>query len=157
MDSTSKTKFNGFPLAFLKNKGHIQANGPLHCFRPFIDGINKDVRDQPGSKPLIAGSCQMYNLLSHRVRDRREHHDAQLGQVTAAIAGGNLAYKNLETKAAGFRELLESGYPHERFRDKIQTTVPKSLRVETNYTVDFDLLDEDFSDGGYVTKFIIKS
>ncbi len=150
-DISSPTKFYGFPLAFLKDKGHIQANGPLACYRPFIEDINDSIHACPGDSPVRAVAFQGYSLTSHRVRDRRENHDAQLGQVTSAVAGGNLGNNSLSTKALRIRENLEvQGYPHSRFAFKIQSrATPKQFRFETNYIVDMDLVAEDYYHGRY--------
>lgn len=97
----SDTPFSVFPQAGLVTVGHIQAEGLVTPYLPLLQKLNSKVKvqdddhmsdddlDMPTCAPIVGIACQAYNALMHNTRGRTaQHHDAQRGLVTAALAGG---------------------------------------------------------------------
>jgi hypothetical protein len=107
---------DGYPLAFLRTVGNIQADGIPPCFYPLLKKINRSVgkrncfgnsssddededeeddrsdnADDCNRKPHLQAvkgvSAQFYNYIMHRVATCAGRHDAQQGTVTAAVSG----------------------------------------------------------------------
>ena len=134
----------GYPLAYLGDKGHFQANGPTVLYRPLIRSINEQVGDQEDSRALTAVASQGYNHLSHRVRHRQRTHDAQLGQVTAAVGGAFSNERSTKRKCQTRITQLENGFPHELFDHKIKNSeVDTSFRLENVYRLSLNQMDPD--------------
>lgn len=175
----SPTTFHFYPQAGLRTAGHVQANGLITKCYPLVHTIDRDIQD-PLDEPDARGpndndnhegigngnptfvysrqsvfgiSSQGYNTVMHRTRGRKaQHHDAQVGLVTAAL-GGAWAVNNTSQSKTGRR--IEAGcarkMPHKAFADKIRNQpLSRDLRMENVYYIDVNALQLRFRNGGYV-------
>ena len=166
------TSYNVYPQAGLVNAGHFQADGLIAPFLPLLHQLNAQVQlqdsdamieDNPlgatghdSQPPAIIGvGCQGYNGVMHVTRGRcAQHHDAQRGLVTSALAGSwakiptNIQTARLKLAHCNIR------LPHEEFKEKIENNADEpldcSLRLENTCVVDLELLAPEYRNGGYV-------
>jgi hypothetical protein len=168
-DNLINTHFRVFPQAGLMSYGHIQANGLISRFLPFLWDINRQVsitneragslfsddgQDDEGPRsphPAVTGiAMQAYNSVMHYARGRgATHHDAQLGLVTAALAG-SYAHTSKERNVATAKGMLcRDDRPHDRFARKIEEDgVSRELRFENVYCLDLKAMKQEAQDGG---------
>ncbi|KAF8833578.1 hypothetical protein BDN67DRAFT_985937, partial [Paxillus ammoniavirescens] len=170
--SCPNVPFTLYPMAFTKSLGNIQAKDIMPVYQPRIDLINDrhrpaihevdsdyDDDDTPTRRgaPVLRGThCQVYNSLSHRVRDAAKFHDVQLGMVTAAFSGTT-------AKSAGGHNLwtrrmdqCNNALPHIRFAQKVAgPSQPESMRFENTYTLDVYRLEEVCRNGSTIYDEII--
>jgi hypothetical protein len=153
------TKVEGYPLAFLRTVGNLQATGAPHCLTPTLRTINERVRKagngrrhgtEDSSTPedsdgptvdtgpvLTATSSQFYNLVAHRMAPRAGMHDSQQGVVTAALAGAFAHGVKDRNTAKRKRTACDDDLPSARFHQRIHMPdCPKACRAEVVYTVD---------------------
>jgi len=166
----SDTSFSVFPQAGLVTAGHIQAEGLVAPYLPFLDKLNAKVRvqdddqmsdddsDTPTLAPIVGIACQAYNSLMHNTRGRSaQHHDAQRGLVTAALAGGFAKSDANIRKARQLQNLCSNRLPHLEFKEKIANNNDKpldcSLRFENTFVIRMDQLKPMYHDGGFVSYF----
>jgi hypothetical protein len=93
---------------------------------------------------------QAYNSAMHYAWGKgATHYDAQLGLVTAALAGSYAhtpKEKNVATLKAG---LCGEDRPHNRFARKIEEDgVSRELRFKNVYCLDLKAMKEEAQDGG---------
>ncbi|KAF7970095.1 hypothetical protein HWV62_25024 [Athelia sp. TMB] len=102
-DHAPQVFVNAFRQCGFKSAGHIQANAiPLPMVTlvakinsnvaatAFDDGSDEDDEQGASQGPKLAlkgVDCQFYNAVMHRVRGTADTHDAQRGDVTAALTG----------------------------------------------------------------------
>ena len=166
------TDYYAYPQAGLQRYGHFQADGMMNPINPFIKEMNDRLRYQPENEPVdgdneedplfppetsphppVTGvATQGYNSAMHYARGRgAQHHDAQLGLVTAALAG---TYATSEKEKRIASERLRScrqNLPHERFNNKIkEVDITRDLRMENVYCVDMLAFKPDYRTGGCV-------
>jgi hypothetical protein len=164
---TTPTPFTFYPQAGLRSVGHIQANGLItHCY-PLIAQIDRALRhrdhcqrsvtpfgdsDDSDGLPdnayegmtVISGiSSQCYNAVVHNTRGRTaQHHDAQVGLVTSALAGAWASPNTAASRTA--TKILENctrKLPHDAFADKIKNpAIQRDLRLENVYCINLDAL-----------------
>jgi hypothetical protein len=162
------TSYDIFPQAFLKSYGHFQASGLVHGFHKIITDVNRSVgqpvqiTDNDGDDyvadsqdedtaiaeatrfraAVAAVASQGYNELVHRTRGHGGHqHDAQLGLVTAALAGSYARTTTAIAKRERLRTHCDIDLPHERFAHKIESDVTNcDFRLENIYTIDISTL-----------------
>jgi hypothetical protein len=159
--------YHAYPQAGLQRYGHFQANGMMNPVKPFIKEINEQLRvrnrsdsgnrededDAPEMSPhppVTGVATQGYNSAMHYARGRGvQHHDAQLGLVTAAI-GGTYAVSAKEKRIALARQQsCRHNLPHERFNNKIhEAEITRDLRMENVYCVDMLAIKPEYRSGG---------
>jgi hypothetical protein len=161
-----------YPQAGLKIAGHFQANGLMQNFLPLLKQINSDLDrvdddddddssmdDTPEQreKTVVHGlACQGYNAVMHSTRgDSAQHHDAQLGMVTGALAGSWATGDVPERTARKLRERCSRQLPHACFSEKIKNdNISRDLRLENVFYIDVAAMKRDAQDGLYVLRFI---
>jgi hypothetical protein len=147
-----------YPQAGLKVAGHFQANGLMRSFAPFLQDINKsfDVSNEEGpgtpppTTPFVHGiACQAYNVVMHATRgDSAQHHDAQLGMITGALAGSWAKSPSNKRTAQRLQEKCAHLLPHESFEAKIQNpSISRDLRLENVFYIDLQGMDKRYQDG----------
>jgi hypothetical protein len=162
-----KRGYDAYPQAGLQRYRHFQANGMMNPVKPFIKEMNQLLRDQNGNQgrngddeddepemsphpPVTGVATQGYNSAMHYARGRGvQHHDAQLGLVTAAL-GGTYALTAKEKRIALERQQsCRQNLPHERFNSKIhEAEITRDLRMENVYCVDMLAIKPDYRSGG---------
>jgi hypothetical protein len=164
------TPFSVYPQAGLVTVGHIQAEGLVAPYLPLLDKLNTKVRvqdddemsdndsDMPTHAPIIGIACQAYNSLMHNARGRgAQHHDAQRGLVTAALAGGYAKSDDNVRKARYLQNHCSNHLPHLEFKEKIANNNDKpldcSLCFENTFVIHMDQLKPMYHDGGFVFYF----
>jgi hypothetical protein len=163
----SDTPFSVFPQAGLVTVGHIQAEGLVSPYAPLLQKLNSKVRvqdeedhsnndsDLSTNVPIIGIACQAYNALMHNTRGRTaQHHDAQRGLVTAALAGGYAKSDSNVRKARTLQNQCRTRLPHLEFKEKIANNNDQpldcSLRFENTFVIHMDQLNPVYHDGGFV-------
>lgn len=161
------TSYNVYPQAGLVTAGHFQADGLISAFLPLLHQLNTQVElqgdamieDDPLSTtqphPILGIGCQGYNAVMHVTRGRcAQHHDAQKGLVTSALAGSWAKTTVNLRKARSKMNACNNLLPHEEFREKIENDTEEpidcSLRLENTYVVDLNCLAPQYRNGGYV-------
>jgi hypothetical protein len=167
--------FYVYPVAFTKHMGNVQARGLMTNFnqrftlidkamRPHLqgddpdednslagDGPDIDGENNPprlGSSVLHGISCQVYNELSHRVRDEAKFHPVQLGMISTAMAGTTAKTNSGRRRWQRRLDQCNAGLPHERFVEKVTgNDQPQALRFENTYTLDIHRLSNDKQNG----------
>ncbi|KIK31714.1 hypothetical protein CY34DRAFT_19642 [Suillus luteus UH-Slu-Lm8-n1] len=175
--------FYVYPVAFTKDIGNVQSHGLMTNFnrrltlidnvmRPRLpdddadendslagDGPGLDGEDNPprlGSSVLHGINCQVYNELSHRVRDEAKFHPVQLGMISTAMAGTTAKKITGQRRWQHRLDQCNVGLPHERFVDKVSgNDQPQALRFENTYTLDVHQLSDDRQNGRAIYELII--
>ncbi|KAI6038204.1 hypothetical protein EDC04DRAFT_2896712 [Pisolithus marmoratus] len=109
-EMTNEVEFWVYPLAFTQKYGNVKAHGIIpnmaarvgklneSIFRGGMEDDDMDI-DEGGEDrvrlarrhPAIHGiASQIYNSLSHRVRNEAKFHSVQLGMITSAFAGAGI-------------------------------------------------------------------
>ncbi|KAG9309436.1 hypothetical protein JVU11DRAFT_10690 [Chiua virens] len=165
--------FSPYPQAFLKDVGNLQSSSIPFKFQEFLSRINNQITPQnilpriaeddlsdddiPRVAPVLRGhGCQIYNVLSHRVRDAAKFHPVQLGMVTAALSGS----KTLSYAAANrWRQRTDScdhHLPYDRYVAKVaDDNQPDALRFENVYTVDVQRMRPEHRNGRSIYDLIL--
>jgi hypothetical protein len=165
----SATPFTVYPQAGLVTAGHIQADGLVAPYLPLLQELNSKVRvplddnnmdaddpDMATDVPIIGISCQAYNAVMHNTRGRcAQHHDAQRGLVTAALAGGFARTISNTRTARILQTQCKNRLPHLEFKQKIANNndhpLDCSLRFENTFVIHMDRLNPVYHDGGFVS------
>lgn len=93
--------FSVYPLAFTRSLGNVQADGFIMPFKHRFNLLNTKIQEQintvdeedepsllpPGAEIIHPVCAQMYNALSHRVRNEAKFHSVQLGLLTSIFSG----------------------------------------------------------------------
>jgi hypothetical protein len=157
-----------YPQAGLKTAGHFQANGIMRPFKPFLAEVNESLQDVQredddttlvdGFKHIVKGiASQGYNGVMHSTRGHSaQHHDAQLGIVTAALAG-HWASGNTNTRVATeFQEKCSHQFPHQAFEEKLKNkNIVRDLRLENVFYVDVKQMSDNDQNGRYINPCIV--
>ncbi|KAF7782914.1 hypothetical protein Agabi119p4_2290 [Agaricus bisporus var. burnettii] len=155
---TSATPFFFYPQAGLRSVGHFQADGLVSTCYPIVGRLNQRLRSQNVSNPdphsddsdddmdgvdytstrrrvVEPIASQGYNAMMHHTRGRSaQHHDAQLGLVTAAISGQWATPGTNSARAYTLSTQCHYEMPHESFNTKIQPDdLGRDLRLENVY------------------------
>jgi hypothetical protein len=157
-----------YPQAFTRSYGHFQANGIVEAFRPILAKVNQELGINPNddqdddedgnlfgdddddlfgdrhhhhhAQPPIRGiACQGYNEVVHRVRSGgAKYHDAQLGVVTATLAGSFSTTDQGKQAQASLRRKIEHLLPHKKFAAKIVDfdNLNLDIRLENVFEID---------------------
>lgn len=154
--------YDTYPLGFTKTYGNVQARRTIAPFdwviqeanliltppvNPDNDGDFDD--DFVRGYPVLRGTdCQIYNVISHRVRDQGRFHAVQLGLVTSVFAG---TYAQSETHKRRFerrKRECDNALPHERHaRALAEDGQPQATRLEQTYTLDVYRLSPEHRNG----------
>lgn len=155
------TVVNAYRQGFLKSAGHIQANNVPHDLKLILNDINSIVAHDAAPQPNDEGSddgqhvphpmpalfgvdCQMYNTVMHHVRGTANTHDAQCGDVTAALAGTYSEGATQRKTAKRLKDSCTTRLPHENYRLIIDhPDLDTSLRIENVFLIDLLLLKDD--------------
>ncbi|KAI0337422.1 hypothetical protein BDW22DRAFT_1433298 [Trametopsis cervina] len=98
---------------------------------PTFDAVSES------ATPIRGFASQGYNSVSHRIRWRAWTHDAQLGDMTAAVAGLFAATAADRSKAKHALNRLDIGKPFERLADLLATpSLNRSFRAENVFVID---------------------
>ncbi|KAG2737670.1 hypothetical protein P692DRAFT_20883334, partial [Suillus brevipes Sb2] len=182
-NARNSVPFYVYPVAFTKDIGNVQSHGLMTNFnrrftlidnamRPHLpnddedennsiagDGPGPDGEDNPprlGSSVLHGINCQVYNELSHRVRDEAKFHPVQLGMISTAMAGTTAKKITAQRRWQHRLDQCNVGLPHERFVDKVSgNDQPQALRFENTYTLDVHRLSNDRQNGRAIYEHII--
>lgn len=154
---------NAYRQGFLHSAGHLQVNAVPFPMLPLIADINasvafdndppaddEDVDDHvPSPMTAVTGvDCQMYNAVMHRVRGTASTHDAQRGDITAALAGSFAKGAAQMRKATRFKNTCNTRLPHENFSLLIDHQgLDTSLRMECVHRIDLTKLRDDRRSG----------
>lgn len=170
---SDSTSYNVYPQAGLVTAGHFQADGLMAAFLPLLNNLNEDIQlhDNPDeddplavrdslSPPIIGMGCQGYNALMHATRGRcAQHHDAQRGLVTGALAGSWAKTPTDKQTAKSLLQKCKHRLPHLEFRQKIANNKDQpldcSLRLENHFVIDMDRLDPRYRNGGNFLRDVI--
>lgn len=138
-----------YPQAGLKIAGHYQANGLIRPFKRFVTQVNESLQDQEGNedehqtaagrrKVVYGIGSQGYNGVMHSTRGHSaQHHDAQLGMITGALAGSWAKGISANCVATEFQARCRHQLPHKAFEEKIKNpNIVRDLRLENVYYVD---------------------
>jgi hypothetical protein len=174
----SPTTYYFYPQAGLRSVGHFQANGLITKCYPLVHKIDRDIQDpeEPERPPnsndnhdgigngnptfeysrqaVFGVSSQGYNTVMHRTRGRKaQHHDAQVGLVTAALGGAWAAPNSAQSATArGIEHGCNRKMPHQSFADKIRSQpLSRDLRMENVYYIDVNALQLRFRNGRCVS------
>jgi hypothetical protein len=167
--------FYVYPVAFTRDLGNIQSRGLMTNFnrrftlidnamRPRLPDDDADENDslfgdgpvhngegnhmRLGSSILHGINCQVYNELSHRVRDEAKFHSVQLGMISTAMAGTTANKITGQRRWERRLDQCNVGLPHKRFVDKVSgDDQPQALRFENTYTLDVHRLSNDKKKG----------
>jgi hypothetical protein len=102
---------------------------------------SNDGNQGPTLQAVKPVSAQMYNYISHRVATHAGNHEAQHGNVTAAISGAFANNDKDKATAMNKQAYCEVGLPSERFHEKIvATNCPTCCRAEFVYSIDIRAL-----------------
>lgn len=180
---SSSTTYYFYPQAGLRTVGHFQANGlPTKCY-PLVHKIDRDVQDpfnepergpndndnhdgigngnptfQYSRQAVFGISSQGYNVVMHRTRGRTsQHHDAQVGLVTAVLGGAWAGSGTSQSSTARSIEMkCTRTMPHKAFADKIRNEpLDRDLRMENVYCIDVNALHLRFRNGRCVYRTLI--
>ena len=164
---TSVVPFTFYPQAGLRSVGHFQAKGLMGNCYPLLARINRSLNvnrvnngdeehqdghhDHAPYRKIVYGiSSQGYNAVTHSTRGRTaQHHDAQVGLVTGALAGAWATGNSEKRKAGELVRRCSRKMPHQSFADKIRNPeISRDLRLENVYCIDIGGLREDDQTGG---------
>jgi hypothetical protein len=154
------TQYHVYPQAGLVSAGHFQADGLpsavqklLDLFNnELLDEINEDMDNSVTAPPIVGVACQAYNAVMHATRGRSaQHHDAQKGLITSAMAGAWASTPKTKGSADRLKNKCSEMYPHHEFRQKIsRDAICRDLRLENVFTIDVKSLPQEMQDGGCV-------
>jgi len=166
----NNANFTMYPLAFTKTLGNVQSPSIMPIFSHWLEKVDavlcppipeettdSDLHSDSSGAPrrgasVITGiKCQVYNSLSHRIRNEAKFHFVQLGMVTSALAGSGV--KSVPHKAHWSRwvRFCEQGLPHNRFSQKISGDgQPQDLRFENTYIIDVHRMIPQHRKGSWV-------
>jgi hypothetical protein len=163
----SPTNYSVYPQAGLRKYGHFQADGIMTDVKPFITSLNDTIRHRPTStlsgsdegeacslqQPVTGIATQAYNSMMHFARGKgAQHHDAQLGLITSALAGSYALSHTAIRIARTQSTKCEYDLPHQRFASKIaELHVDRELRFENVYCIDLHAVRPDLRTGRQVS------
>ncbi|KAG6369061.1 hypothetical protein JVT61DRAFT_1888 [Boletus reticuloceps] len=101
-------------------------------------------QDRRATPPLLHSVCsQIYNVISHRVRDAAKFHDVQLGLVTTSLAGTTATTLPSKNRWQRNVDRCRGDLPHVRCAEKIAgPRQPQTMRFENTYRLDVQRLPE---------------
>jgi hypothetical protein len=148
-----------YPQAGLRMAGHYQANGIMRPFKQFLREVNKTLGDDDHredgdttSDIVCAIASQGYNGVMHSTRGHSaQHHDAQLGIITAALSGSWAQGESGKRVATELQDQCAHQLPHKAFEEKIKNkNIVRDLRLENVYYVHVKGMRDTDHNGRYV-------
>jgi len=161
----NETPFWVYPLAFSRKMGNVKSASVMPNFcqrlkqidlviRPPVDDDAMDTDDENddvqirGAPVLRPLGSQIYNSLSHRVRNEAKFHAVQLGMVTSTFAGSTATTVHGRRHWERRLRFCDGGLPHVRFNHKVSGPgQPQALRFENTYTLDVFQMDPQHRNG----------
>jgi hypothetical protein len=157
------TEYTVYPQAGLKSVGHFQAKGLMSPCYKLLQHVNRRLtigRDNDSDmsvdgwedtiRPAVCGiASQGYNAVMHHTRGRTaQHHDVQVGLITAALAGGWATSDKAKQRATKMIQKCQQSLPHEAFAEKIANpNISRDLRLENVYSIDINALRRHHRNG----------
>lgn len=167
-DPAPRVTINAFRQCGFKSAGHIQVTKVPLRMTELIDRMNTRLAEVivPGDgdeennddPPLIARAirgvdCQMYNAVMHRVRGTANTHDAQRGDITAALAGSYSQGASQKRTAARLKNACNIRLPHTNFNHLIDHgELDTSIRVECVFNIEIAKLKTGCQNGRCVRR-----
>jgi hypothetical protein len=163
------TPYTIYPLAFTRTMGNVQSKKLMPRFEerlalidnrmrpPIEEGVGDDNGDdnadfRRGPSVLRGTGSQIYNSLSHRVRNEAKFHAVQLGLVTSVFSGTTAKTRAGKRVWKKRLQMCKVSLPHQRFEQKVTGDgQPQTLRFENTYTLDVSRLVEGHQNGRYVS------
>jgi hypothetical protein len=157
------TEYTVYPQAGLRSVGHFQAKGLMSPCYNLLHLVNRRLTDgrdndsdmsvdgwEDNNRPVICGiASQGYNAIMHHTRGRTaQHHDVQVGLITAALAGGWATSDKAKQQATRLARKCQHSLPHEAFAEKISNpNISRDLRLENVYSIDVNALHHHYRNG----------
>ncbi|KAI5993850.1 hypothetical protein EDC04DRAFT_2910694 [Pisolithus marmoratus] len=175
-EMTNEVEFWVYPLAFTRKYGNVKAHGIIPNMAAHVGKLNESIFrggmedddmdvDEGGEDrvrlarrhPAIRGiASQIYNSLSHWVRNEAKFHSVQLGMITSAFAGAGIETAGGRRRWEKRMEFCNGGLPHERYSQKVTGDgQPQDLRFENTYTVELTRIREELRNGRSIYEEII--
>lgn len=151
----SGSTYDAYPLAFTRHYGNVQARRTTQPFDNILNAINRrllppivpaagvvaDNDDDDAAfrgAPIVKGvRAQLYNQISHRVRNQTRFHYVQLGLATTVLAGTSATSAADKRTFEQRKEHCLRSLPHKSFRQALEGPhQPQALRLEQTYVVD---------------------
>lgn len=158
-----RVTYDTYPLAFTKTYGNVQAKRTISPFDWVIQEANGVLTppadaddgewpledDIARGAPVIRGThCQIYNAVSHRVRDSARFHLVQLGMVTSVFAGTAAESEPLKRRFLSRKSECQNALPHERHARALSSEdQPQATRLEQTYMIDVYRLSPEHRNG----------
>lgn len=150
-DPAPQVTVNAYRQCGFKSIGHIQANRVPLRMNELIDRMNARLADvietEDEDNPPVLGrairgvDCQFYNAAMHRVRGTADTHDAQRGDITAALAGSYSVGPSQKRTAERLRDACNVRLPHQNFNHLINhDDLDVSIRAECVFNIDIPKL-----------------
>jgi hypothetical protein len=136
----------------------------MRPFQRFLAEVNRTLNEDEDEDdeitrvqritPVVYGiASQGYNSVMHSTRGHSaQHHDAQLGIITATLAGSWASGDKSYNHAASLREKCRHQLPHKAFEKKIKNDkITRDLRLENVYYINVKRLRRDEQNGRYAS------
>lgn len=107
---------------------------------PHVIDLDGPIRAVP--PPLLhAVGSQIYNAISHRVRDAAKFHEVQLGLITSSLSGTTATSVPSKRRWQKTLDRCRGDLPHVRFSQKVAGPgQPQCMRFENTYRLDVQSL-----------------
>lgn len=156
-----RVTYDTYPLGYTKIYGNVQSKHTIAPFEWVLQEANialtppidpdddDDMDDFARGAPVLRGThCQIYNVISHRVRDHARFHLVQLGMVTSVFAGTFAESEPHKRRFLHRKSLCEAALPHERHERALASEdQPQATRLEQTYTLDVYRLSQEHRNG----------
>ncbi|TCD61900.1 hypothetical protein EIP91_007782 [Steccherinum ochraceum] len=163
-----KVKYYGYPLAFTKRYGHVQATNGFASFLPMVKELEKHIMDDEDEdvqqylsqkgRVLRVVSSQCYNAYTHRVRESKSSHQIQRGIPTATVGGtygrGRRKEQTICHRLADNYDFCSPWRGWERQVDNVDD-LNLSLRLEQFFMINLSYVKPEFRTGGAIYRDII--
>ncbi|KAF8441791.1 hypothetical protein L210DRAFT_3645009 [Boletus edulis BED1] len=119
--------------------------------------IDEEEPQRPPLLPLLHVNCsQIYNAISHRLRDAAKFHEVQLGLVTSSLAGCVATTLPSKNRWRRILERCQGDLPHVRCSQKIAGPgQPQCMRFENTYRLDVQRLPQRKRSGDVIYSEVI--
>lgn len=136
------------PLPGLADDDDVLVEDDEDEYRSELDDEDRMDIDMPEamhhapSPPLLHGVCsQIYNAISHRIRDAAKFHEVQLGLVTSSLAGTTATSLPSKNQWQRIVDRCRGDLPHVRCAEKLAGRgQPQCMRFENTYRLDVQRL-----------------
>lgn len=166
-----------YPVGHLPGIGCIQTRQPLPLLFTTVKRINSEVgvldviddddsdagyanvdpegdgdlqRNQRGTNrcPLYGSHTQVYNLSNHFFAPRANRNRITHGQVTAAVSGFFASTQADKRKGEKASRKVKEYLPYQIFETQMdESRIPKAMRLETVYSLDWQDVKEEYQNG----------